>query len=350
MKFSASQIAQILEGEVVGDANAEVSGLSKIEEGKEGTLSFLANPKYQEHIYSTGATLVIVGKDFEAERAVPATCTLIKVAEPYASFAKLLEMYNQLKHDKKGISDRAIISDSAQLGADCYIEAAAVVSGNTKIGDRVKIYGQSYIGENVKIGKDTLIHPGARILADCEIGAHCVIHAGVIIGGDGFGFAPNSDNNYQKVAQIGNVIIEDHVEIGANTTIDRATLGSTIIHKGAKIDNLIQIAHNVEIGENTVIAAQTGIAGSTKIGKNCMIGGQVGIVGHIKIADGTMIAAQSGIGRTIAEEKTIVQGSPAFSIGNYKKSYVGFRNLPGIMKEMKALRDEITELKKQNQE
>ncbi len=344
MKFSASQIAQLLDGEIIGNPDAEVSGLSKIEEGSAGTLSFLANPKYAEYIYTTGATLVIVGKDFKAEKSIPETCTLIRVEDAYASFAKLLDLYNQVKHDKKGIAESAVVDSSATLGENIYIGANTVVDSGVTIGDNAKIYPQAYLGSNVRVGNNTIIHPGVRILSDCVIGNDCVIHAGVIIGGDGFGFAPNSENNYQKVAQIGNVIIEDHVEIGANTTIDRATLGSTIIRKGAKIDNLIQIAHNVEIGENTVIAAQTGIAGSTKIGKNCMIGGQVGIIGHISIADGTMIAAQSGIGASI-KSRAILQGSPAFSIGEYKKAYIGFRKLPEIMKQISALQEELAALK-----
>lgn len=349
MEFSASQIAQLLEGEVVGDIEASVSSLSKIEEGQKGSLSFLANPAYTEYIYSTAATIVIVAADFTPEKDIPSTCTLIKVKDPYASFAKLLELYNQVKYDRKGVSPSAIIDENAQLGQDVYIGPGVVVEAGAVIGDRAKVYPQSFIGNNVKVGSDCLIHPSVKILSDCEIGNHCVIHSGVVIGGDGFGFAPNSENNYQKVAQIGNVIIEDHVEVGANTAIDRATLGSTIIRKGVKIDNLIQIAHNVEVGENTVIAAQTGIAGSTKIGKNCMIGGQVGIVGHLKIADGTKIAAQSGIQNSIQEEGTIVQGSPAYSISDYKKSYVGFRKLPSIMKELHALKSEIEALKQDSQ-
>jgi len=345
MKFSATQIAQLLDGEIVGNSEAEVSGLSKIEEGTSGTLSFLANPKYSEYIYTTGASIVIVSKDFKAEQAIPKTCTLIKVDDAYASFAKLLDLYNQLKHDKKGISKAAFVDDDAKIGEDVYVGPNAVIDSGAEIATNVKIYPQAYIGPNVKIGANTIIHPGVRVLSDCVIGSDCVLHAGVIIGGDGFGFTPNSENNYQKVAQIGNVIIEDHVEIGANTTIDRATLGSTIIRKGAKIDNLIQIAHNVEIGENTVIAAQTGIAGSTKIGKNCMIGGQVGIIGHISIADGTMIAAQSGIGASI-QSRAILQGSPAFSIGEYKKAYIGFRKLPELMKQISELEEQVATLKR----
>jgi UDP-3-O-[3-hydroxymyristoyl] glucosamine N-acyltransferase len=345
MKFSASQIAQLLEGEVIGDINAEVSGLSKIDDGKKDTLSFLANPAYKEFIYTTKASLVIVSKDFEPEKNLPEGLTLIKVEDAYSSFAKLLELYNQFKYDRKGISKNAFIDDTATIGSDVYIGHGVVIEAGVIIGDGTKIFPQSYIGQNARLGENTLIHPAARILADCEVGSHCVIHSGVIIGGDGFGFVPNSENNYQKVAQIGNVIIEDYVEVGAGTTIDRATLGHTIIRKGAKIDNLIQIAHNVEIGENTVIAAQTGIAGSTKIGKNCMIGGQVGIVGHITIADEVKIAAQSGIGHSIKEEGKIVQGSPAIPIGDYKRSYVGFKNLPDLMKEIKALKEEIKNLK-----
>lgn len=348
MNFSALQIAELLHGEVVGDSNVNVSGLSKIEEGREGTLSFLANPKYEQHIYKTKASLVIVSNAFLPERALPATCTLIKVEDPYASFARLLNIYNQIKHDRKGVADSAVVDPSAKLGDSVYVGANAVVEAGVEIGDNAKIYPHVFLGSNVKIGANTLIHPGARILENCEVGRDCVIHSGVILGGDGFGFTPNSENNYQKVAQIGNVIIEDHVEIGANTTIDRATLGSTRVCMGAKIDNLVQIAHNVEIGENTVIAAQTGIAGSTRIGKNCMIGGQVGIVGHIQIADGTMIAAQSGIGRSI-KEKSIVQGSPSLPISDYKKSYVGFRKLPQLMAELENLRKELVELKSKSQ-
>lgn len=324
----------------------EVSGLSKIDEGKAHTLSFLANPAYTEYIYTTEASIVIVGRDFAPERELPSTCTLIKVENAYASFAKLLEIYNQLKHDKKGIDPLAAVHPEAIIGEDAYIGAYAVVERGAKIGKNAKLYPHSYAGDDVVIGQNTILHPGVRVLSSCQVGAECVIHAGAIIGGDGFGFAPNSENNYQKVAQIGNVVIEDHVEIGANTTIDRATLGSTVIRKGVKIDNLIQIAHNVEIGENTVIASQTGIAGSTKIGKNCMIGGQVGIVGHIHIADGTKIAAQSGIGASITTENTIVQGSPAFAIGDYKRSYVGYRKLPELMRELEALRAEMAALKR----
>jgi len=345
MKFSALQIAQILEGEVVGDDKALVSGLSKIDEGKKDTLSFLANPAYTEHLYHTNASVVIISKDFIPEKNIPETCTLIKVKDPYASFAKLLELYNQFKYDQKGISEDAAIADDVNIGEEVYIGTNCTIENGVQIGKNAKIYPNSYLGKNVKIGANTLIHAGVRIMSDCEIGADCVIQPGVVIGGDGFGFAPNSENNYQKVPQIGNVIVEDHVEIGSNTAIDRATLGHTIIRKGVKLDNLIQIAHNVEIGENTVIAAQTGIAGSTKIGKNCMIGGQVGIIGHLVIADGTKIAAQSGIGSSIKKENSVFQGSPAFNLLDYKKSYVGFRKLPELDRELSALKKELAELK-----
>lgn len=345
MKFSALQISELLGGTIEGDPQASVSELSKIEEGKSGSLSFLANPKYAEYIYDTGATIVILNKDFKLERKVADHITLIRVDDAYSSFGKLLEMYNQVKNDKKGISKTASITDSATIGDNVYLGENVVIGENVKIGNGVKIYPQCFIGDNASIGENTTIYAGCMIYSESNIGKECMIHAGVILGADGFGFAPNQENNYKKVAQIGNVIIEDHVEIGANSCIDRATLGSTIIRKGVKLDNLIQIAHNVEIGENTVIASQTGVAGSTKIGKNCMIGGQVGIIGHIKIADGTKIAAQSGIGHSIEEENTIVQGSPAFSIGDYKRSYVMFRNLPAINNALNEIKKKIDQIK-----
>jgi len=350
MKFSASQIAQLIEGEVVGDDNALVSGLSKIDDGKENTLSFLANPAYREYIYSTKASVVIVSKAFTPERALPDTCTLIKVEDAYAGFAKLLELYNQLKYDRKGISEKAHISRSAEFGEEVYVGDGVIIEDGAKIGSGVRIYPNSYIGSNVRIGRNTLVHPGVKIMSDCVIGSDCVIHPGVVIGGDGFGFAPNEENNYRKVPQIGNVIIEDFVEIGANSTIDRATLGHTLIRKGVKIDNLIQIAHNVEIGENTVIAAQSGVAGSTKIGRDCMIGGQVGIVGHLVIADGVKIAAQSGIPSSVKTEGAIIQGTPAIPIGDFKRSYIGFKKLPDLMREINALKEEIQKLKSARQE
>ena len=335
MKFSAQQIAVALGGTVEGDESVEVNSLSKIEEGKEGTLSFLANPKYTHYIYETKASIVIVNDTFKPEKSL--STTLIRVADAYSSFAALLDLYQQSKPVPKGISDKASIHESAKIGKDAYIEAFAFIGENVQIGDNCQIYSGSSIGKNAKVGDNTIINAGVKIYEDCVIGNHCTIHSGTIIGADGFGFAPQADNNYKKIPQIGNVILEDFVEVGANTTIDRATVGSTIIRKGVKIDNLIQIAHNVEIGENTVIAAQTGISGSTKIGKNCMIGGQVGMVGHIVIADGVKIAAQSGIGKSITEENAIVEGSPAFNVRDFQRSYIHFRRLDTLVKRVNDL-------------
>lgn len=341
MEFTARQIADLLQGRVEGDPDIRVSALSKIEEGRPGTLTFLANPLYTPHIYTTAASIVITGEDFQFDK--PVSSTLIRVADAYGSFAKLLEIYNTIRRNKSGIEDHSYIDPSAKLGQDCYVGSFAYIGKDALIGDRVKIYPGCYIGDNVSIGDDSTLFPGVKVYSDCVLGKDVQIHAGVVIGSDGFGFQPNN-GNYKKVAQIGNVIIEDHVEIGANSTIDRATLGSTIIRKGVKLDNLIQIAHNVEIGENTVIAAQTGIAGSAKIGNNCMIGGQVGIVGHIQIADGTKIAAQSGVGSSITQPGEILQGSPAFGIGDYKRSYVHFRKLPELEQQVRELRKTLSDL------
>jgi len=342
MEFTAQQIADLLHGSVEGDPQVKVNRLSKIEEGEPGSLTFLANPKYEEFIYSTKASLVIVNEQFIPEREVKAN--LIKVKDPYKSFAVLLDTYNKISMSKEGLESPHTIAESAQIGENTYIGAFVYIGENSVIGNRVKLFPGVYIGDNVTIGDDTFLFPGVKVYSDCVVGKDCRIHAGVVIGGDGFGFAPQDDSNYLKVAQIGNVIIEDHVEIGSNTAIDRATLGSTIIRKGVKLDNLIQVAHNVEIGEHTVIAAQTGIAGSTKIGRFCMIGGQVGIVGHLVIADKVKIAAQSGIGTSITKEGEIVQGSPAFFIGDYKKSYVGFRKLPELNARIEELERIIKEL------
>jgi UDP-3-O-[3-hydroxymyristoyl] glucosamine N-acyltransferase len=342
MDFIASQIAGLLEGTVVGNENISVNNLSKIEEGQPNTLSFLSNLKYEEYLYTTGASIVIVDKSFEPSKSIPKTCTLIKVESAQAAFAKLLEIYNQVKRKKSGIHPSSYISDSATIGEEVYIGANCSIGDNVTIGNNVHVYPNSYIGDNVKIGDDCMFFAGVRVYSDCLIGKSCTLHSGVIIGGDGFGFVPNRNGNYSKVPQIGNAILEDHVEIGSNTTIDRATLGSTIIRKGVKLDNLIQVAHNVEIGENTVIAAQTGIAGSTKIGKNCMIGGQVGIVGHITIADEVKIAAQSGVGHAITEKGQILQGSPAFPIGDYKRSYVVYRGLPDLKRKVDELEKKLS--------
>ena len=335
MKFTAEQIAGILEGEVVGNPNAEVSKLAKIEEGIEGSLTFLANPKYISHIYTTKATITIVNKSFIPEQDL--TTTLIKVEDAYKSFSKLLEYYNQVKLMKSGIEQPSFISEEVVYGEGLYLGSFCYIGKNVTIGKNVKIYPNSFIGDNVTIGDHCVFFAGVRIYSETTIGNNCTIHSGTIIGSDGFGFAPQEDGTYQKVPQIGNVIIEDNVEIGACTTIDRATLGSTIIRKGVKLDNQIQIAHNVEIGENTVIAAQTGVAGSTKIGKNCMIGGQVGIVGHITIGDNVKVQAQSGIGKSL-QDGEVVQGTPAFNYSDFTKSYVHFKNLPKIVAEIDKIK------------
>jgi UDP-3-O-[3-hydroxymyristoyl] glucosamine N-acyltransferase len=331
MEFTAQQIAEYLNGEVVGNPEVTVNTLSKIEEGTPGSLSFLANPKYNQYIYNTEASIVIISNEFEAEAEIAAT--LVKVDDAYGAFATLLKMYNQVKHQKTGVEQPSFISESATVGKDTYVGAFAYLGDNVKVGNSTKIYPHVFLGDNVEIGENCLILPGVKIYADCKVGSEVTIHAGTVIGSDGFGFAPNSENSYDKVAQIGNVIIEDHVEIGSNVSIDRATLGSTIIHKGVKLDNLIQIAHNVEIGENTVIASQSGVAGSTKLGKNAMIGGQVGVIGHLNIGDNVKIAAQSGIGKDLKDNE-VVQGSPAFGYGEYQKSYVYFRKLPQMAKDI----------------
>ena len=338
MKFTASQIAGILEGDVVGNPDVEVSKLAKIEEGTEGSLTFLANPKYTSYIYSTKASVTIVGKDFEAENDI--STTLIKVEDAYKSFSKLLEYYNQVKMNKTGIEQPSFVAESSQYGEGLYLGAFSYVGENVSIGNNVKIYPNSYLGDNVVIGDNVVVFAGAKIYSESIIGNDCVINSGAIIGADGFGFAPNEKGEYQKVPQTGNVILEDFVDIGAATTIDRATLGSTIIRRGVKLDNQIQIAHNVEIGRNTVIAAQTGIAGSTKIGENCQIGGQVGIVGHIVIGDNVKIQAQSGIGRNVKDNE-VLQGSPALAYSDYNKSYVYFKNLPKIVKNINEIEKKV---------
>ena len=338
MKFTATQIAGILEGKVEGNPEAEVYKLSKIEEGEKGSLTFLANPKYTSYIYSTKASVTIVNEDFVPEQDL--TTTLIKVEDAYKSFSKLLEYYNQVKNNKMGIENPSFMSETASHGKDFYLGAFAYVGENVKIGNNVKIYPNVYIGDNVTIGDNVQLFAGAKVYSESIIGNECVIHSGAIIGADGFGFTPNEKGEYSKVPQTGNVILEDNVDVGAGTTIDRATLGSTILRKGVKIDNQIQIAHNVEIGEHTAIAAQTGIAGSTKIGKNCLIGGQVGIVGHITIGDRVRIQAQSGIGRNVKDDE-VLQGSPALNYGDYNKSYVHFKNLPKLASQVNSLEKKV---------
>lgn len=341
MEFSAEQIAGLIDGEIHGDKNISVSGLSKIEDGMPNTLTFLANMKYEHYIYDTRASIAIVANTFQPTNEIPNTLTLIKVEDPYSCFAKLLAAYDQMHQKEPIIEKNAFISETAKIGKDVYIGASAYIGDGAVIGNNTNIYPNAYIGDNVKIGDKTTIHPNTSIYHDCVIGNSCVVHAGAVIGADGFGFAPDENGEFQKVPQIGNVILEDHVEIGANSTIDRSTLGSTILRRGVKIDNLVQVAHNVEVGANSAIAAQAGVAGSTKIGENVLVGGQVGISGHIKIADRTQIVAQSGIPNNIKKTDTILMGSPGISIDDFKKSYVGFRRLPMILKRLQVIEEKL---------
>ncbi len=343
MEFTASMIADFLHGEVEGDPEIKVSTFAKIEEGKPGALSFLANPKYEKYLYETDSSIVIVNKTQKTER--PVKCTLIRVDDAYQSFASLLELYASTQKEKSGREEPVSVAASAVLGENIFIGAFSYIAENARIGNNVKIHQQVFIGENVSIGDNTVLHPGVKIYRDCVIGKDCVLHSGAVIGADGFGFAPQSDADYKKVPQIGNVVIEDRVEIGANTCVDRATMGSTIIRRGVKLDNLIQVAHNVEIGENTVIASQTGISGSCKVGKNCMFAGQVGLAGHISIADGTKIGAQSGLNSSIKQPNRTILGSPAIDYQDCLKSYVITRNLPELKKKVDELEKEIKNLK-----
>ena len=335
MKFTAKQIAEILEGEVVGNPNAEVSKLSKIEEGAEGSLTFLSNKKYNNYIYTTKATITIVNNTFIPEGEI--TTTLIKVEDAYLSFSKLLEFYNQSKSNKVGIEQYSVLSENVKYGTHFYLGSFAYIGTNVTLGDNVKIYPNCFIGDNVVIGNNVTIFAGAKVFSETEIGNNVSVHSGAVLGGDGFGFAPNPDGSYSKIPQIGNLIIEDNVNIGAGTTIDRATMGSTIIRKGVKLDNQIQVGHNVEIGENTVIAAQTGIAGSTKIGKNCMVGGQVGFAGHITVGNNVHIQGKTGVTKSVKDGE-ILQGNPAMFYKEFYKSYVHFKNLPTIVDDLEKLK------------
>jgi UDP-3-O-[3-hydroxymyristoyl] glucosamine N-acyltransferase len=330
MEFTAQQIADFLKGTIDGDSKVKVSDFSKIEEGKPGTLSFLANPKYSQYIYDCNASIILVNKDFNAEHEVKAT--LIRVDNAYESLAFLMSVVEQSKPKKTGISSRSEISEDVEIGENAYIAAFVYIAPGVKIGKNAYIHSHCSIEEGTQIGDNVVLHANVNIYKNCELGNNCIIHSGVSIGADGFGFAPAVDGVYKKIPQLGNVIIEDDVEIGANTTIDRATLGSTIIRKGAKLDNLIQIAHNVEIGENTVIASQTGISGSTKIGKNCIIAGQVGIAGHLHIADGTIFGAQCGLANSIKEPNQMFMGSPAFNLKSFQRSSIAFKNLPELQR------------------
>ena len=340
MKFKAADIANLLQGTVEGNPEAEVWTLAKIEEGTDGSISFLANPKYEEFIYSTGSSIVIVNDTFEPAHEL--NTTLIKVKDAYQSFTVLLNHYNSVKNYKVGIEEFVRISETAKLGDDVYVGSFSYIASNVQIGNNVKIYPNCTIGENVIIGDNTIIYSGTQIYEGCEIGKDCILHSNVVIGSDGFGFAPKADGTFEKIPQIGNVVIEDTVEIGSGSTIDRATMGSTVIKSGAKLDNQIQIAHNVVVGENTVIASQSGIAGSTKVGRNCMIGGQVGIAGHLKIGNFVQIQAQSGINTDIKDSQQLY-GTPAINANDFRKSYVYFRKFPSIVKR-------IDELEKANKE
>jgi len=332
MEFKATQIAEILGGEIIGDPSTTVSKLSKIEEGETGSMTFLSNPKYTQYIYNTKASVVIVNKTFEATSDICAT--LIKVDDAYQAFTQILEFYNEYKNQKTGIESPVSIVKSAKIGNDVYIGAFAYIGENAIIGDHVKIYPNCYIGDHVTIKENTTLYAGVKVYADCIIGENCKIHAGTVIGSDGFGFAPTDSGEYKSIPQIGNVILEDNVEIGANATLDRATMGSTLVKKGTKIDNLVHLAHNVVVGKNTVIAAQTGVAGSSSIGDNCMFGGQVGVSGHISVGNGVKISAKSGVTRNI-KENLVLRGIPAMEYNAYNKSYVLFKKLPEIIKELK---------------
>ena len=344
MDFSAQAIAQFLGGTVEGNPDVRVNTVAKIEDGHPGALSFLANPKYAHYIYNTQSSIVLVNNDFVAESPIQAT--LVRVVNAYESFASLLQLYSQSKKQKQGIETNSFIHTTAKVGENLYLGAYAYISENAVIGSNVKIYPHVYIGDYVKIGDNTIVYPNVTIYEECLIGNNCVLHAGSVIGADGFGFASGEDTNYKKVPQIGNVILEDHVEIGANATIDRATMGSTILRKGVKLDDHVHIAHNVEIGENTVMAAQSGVAGSTKIGKNCMFGGQVGISPHIKIADGVKAGAQAGIPSDIKKEGSIVLGSPASDISAQRRSMAVYKNLPELRSRLSDLEKIVEELRR----
>ena len=342
MTFSALQIAALINGKTEGNANISVSSFGKIEEAEDGQLAFLANPKYEEYLYSTKASVIIINEVLELKQ--PVTATLIRVPDAYTAFAKLLSTYQQMMQQQlTGVQEPVYISASASYGQNVFIGAFAYLGDNVKVGNNTKIYPNVYLGNNVKIGDNSIIHPGAKIYHDCMIGSNVIIHAGTVIGSDGFGFAPQADGSFKKVPQIGNVIIEDNVEIGANATIDRATIGSTIIRSGAKLDNLIQIAHNVEIGNSTVVAAQSGISGSTKVGKGVMIGGQVGIVGHINIGDGAKINAQSGVSKSVEAGKAVT-GSPAHDYTSALRSQAISRKLPELEKRIKELEAIVKQL------
>lgn len=344
MEFNAAAIAGFLKGELVGDPEVKVNTIAKIEEGHSGALSFLANPKYEHYLYTTKSSIVLVNRSFVPTAKVEAT--LIKVENAYESFASILQLVDQSRPRKKGVHPTAVIETTAVVGKDVYIGPYVYIGENCIIGDECSLYPNVYLGDNTKIGIKCTLNPGVKIYHDCVLGDNCIVHAGTVIGSDGFGFAPQSDSEFMKIPQLGNVVIEDNVEIGANVAIDRATMGSTIIRKGVKLDNLIQIGHNVEIGENTVMAGQTGVSGSSKIGKNCMFGGQVGISGHLKVADGTKIGAQAGVPGDIKEENLALLGSPAIGYKDFLRSSIIFRKLPELQKKIDDLEKQVLLLKK----
>ncbi|MDR1678586.1 MAG: UDP-3-O-(3-hydroxymyristoyl)glucosamine N-acyltransferase [Prevotellaceae bacterium] len=343
MVFTAQQIADFLKGTVIGNPDVKVSDLSKIEDGKPGTLTFLSNPKYAPYLYNTQASIVLVNNDFEPEEKINAT--LIKVADAYQSLAMLLDLVEQSKPRKKGISPLACVAATAQIGKDVYIAPLAFVGDNAIVNNNAQIYPHAYVGDNATIGENSVLFAGATVYDGCVVGNRCILHAGCVIGSDGFGFAPQADGSYKKIPQIGNVVIEDDVEIGANTTLDCATMGSSLVRRGVKLDNLVHLAHNVEVGENTAIAAQCGVAGSTKIGKQCILAGQVGLVGHISVADGSIFGAQSGINTSIKEANQTWLGSPANPVAKTRRIYAVTRNLPDLQNEIIALKKEMAELK-----
>lgn len=343
MNFSAKQIAELVEGEVVGNPDVEISNVSKIEEGKPGTISFLSNTKYTKYIYDTEASVVIVNNDFIPDE--PVKCTLIKVEDAYSSVAKLMRMYTEMMPKKTGIEQPSFISESATVGDFAYVGAFAYIGDNVTIGDNVSIYPNTYIGDNVTIGDNCTLYAGVKIYKDCKVGNNCILHAGAVVGSDGFGFAPNQNNEFDKIPQLGNVVIEDNCEIGANTTIDRATMGSTLIQQGVKLDNLVQVAHNVVFGKNTVMAALSGVAGSSKIGENCMFGGHTAVAGHLTVANRTNVAGISGVSGNVKKEGTVIKGSAAFDLRSFNRSYVNFKRLPEMAEELKSLKEEIKKLK-----
>ncbi len=345
MEFTINQIAGMLKGEVRGNGGEKINMLAKIQDAKKGQIAFLSNPKYEQYIYTTLASAVIVKRDFQARKEI--TTALILVDDPYISFTLLLEEYHKvISFQKTGIEEPSFIGANVSVGNNIYRGAFSYIGNHVRIGDNVKIYPHVFVGDNVTIGNNTILHPNVKLYADTKIGNNCVIHSGTVIGSDGFGFAPQEDGTYKTIPQLGNVIVEDDVAIGANTVIDCATLfgDSTVVRQGVKLDNLIQVAHNVEIGKNTVIAAQTGISGSSKVGENNMIGGQVGIAGHLVIANNTGIGAQAGIGKSIKDEGQRIIGSPAFDVKEYFKAYAMFKRLPDINERLRELEKKIMQL------